>query len=114
MSLLFHIHRNQSYDKLSACTKGADLGINLLESINLSKKFASPNKLFEYIHAELPVICSYSPENNLVLEKYKIGIQCHNEIESIVDAIHKLINIDEHEKNFIHEEILKSQSEFFF
>ena len=103
-----------SIKELSAFTKGADIGINLLESINLSKKLASPNKLFEYIHAELPIICSYSPENDLVFEKYKVGIQCYNETNSIVDAIHKLINIDENEKNFIHEELIKSQSEFCF
>lgn len=103
-----------SIKELSAFTKGADIGINLLESINLSKKLASPNKLFEYIHAELPIICSYSPENDLVFKKYKVGIQCYNETNSIVDAIHKLINIDENEKNFIHEELIKSQSEFCF
>ena len=103
-----------SIEELSLFTKGADIGINLLEPINLSKKLASPNKLFEYIHAKVPIICSYSPENDLVFEKYRVGIQCYNETNSIVDAIHKLINIDENEKNFIHEELIKSQSEFCF
>jgi len=101
-----------SIEELSAYTKGADLGINLLESINLSKKLASPNKLFEYIHAELPVICSYSPENNLVLEKYKIGLQCHNEIESIVNRVHELININENEKKIIQRDLIKSKEEY--
>ena len=44
-------------------TSGADFGVNLLEDINLSKKFASPNKLYEYIHAGIPVICSNTIEN---------------------------------------------------
>lgn len=101
-----------SIEELSAYTKGADIGINLLESINLSKKLASPNKLFEYIHAELPVICSYSPENNLVLEKYKIGLQCHNEIESIVNRVHELININENEKKIIQRDLIKSKEEY--
>ena len=52
-----------SLEKLPGYTSGADFGINLLEDINLSKKLASPNKLFEYLHAGIPVICSNSVEN---------------------------------------------------
>lgn len=101
-----------SIEVLSSYTKGADIGINLLESINLSKKLASPNKLFEYIHAEIPIICSYSPENNLVFDKYKVGLQCNNEIESIVDKIHELINLDKEEKKIIKRDLIKSKEEF--
>ena len=101
-----------SIEVLCSYTKGADIGINLLESINLSKKLASPNKLFEYIHAEIPIICSYSPENNLVFDKYKVGLQCHNEIESIVDKIHELINLDKEEKKIIQRELIKSKEEY--
>ena len=53
-------------------TKGADFGINLLENINLSKKFASPNKLFEYIHCNIPIICSNTYENKRVIEKFNV------------------------------------------
>lgn len=70
-------------------TKGADIGINLLEDINLSKKFASPNKLFEYIHSNIPVLASNTIENRLVFEKYSIGILCENSPSSIADSIRK-------------------------
>ena len=40
-------------------TSAADFGLNLLEPINKkAKEFASPNKLFEYIHNYKPVLCS--------------------------------------------------------
>ena len=72
-------------------TSGADFGINILEDFNLSKKLASPNKLFEYIHAGIPVICSRSVENDKVLNKYKIGIAVNNEPVDISKKIAELI-----------------------
>jgi hypothetical protein len=57
--------------KIFSFSSGADIGINLLEDYNLSKKLASPNKLFEYIHSEMPVICSDTIENRKVFNKYK-------------------------------------------
>jgi glycosyltransferase involved in cell wall biosynthesis len=54
-------------NNLPEYTMAADMGINLLEDYNLSKKMASPNKLFEYIHAGLPVISTNTIENKKVL-----------------------------------------------
>lgn len=79
---------------LPSYTKGADIGINLLESFNLSKKLASPNKLFEYIHAGIPVVASKTKENVKVVEKYKVGRCCDNRIEDIKDSILEVINND--------------------
>lgn len=83
-------HDPVPYANLIEHTIGADFGINLLEPFNLSKKFASPNKLFEYMQAEIPVLCSYSPENDLIFQNYSIGEQCDIDTESIKDAILKL------------------------
>jgi glycosyltransferase involved in cell wall biosynthesis len=83
-------HEPVPYANLIAHTIAADFGINLLEPFNLSKKFASPNKLFEYMQAEIPVLCSYSPENDLVFQNYSLGEQCEIDTESIKDAILKL------------------------
>lgn len=72
-------------------TSGADFGVNLLEDINLSKKFASPNKLYEYIHAGIPVICSNTIENMKVLDKFKIGINVENNIGDISSKINTFV-----------------------
>lgn len=85
-------HDFVSYNELIQYTMGADFGINLLEAFNLSKKLASPNKLFEYIQAEIPVLCSFSPENDLLLRDHKIGIQCDNTVEDISKGIMNLCN----------------------
>ncbi|MFQ3676181.1 MAG: glycosyltransferase, partial [Endomicrobiia bacterium] len=81
-------------NELRKFTAGADCGLNLLEKLNKSKELAAPNKLFQYIHANIPVIASYSYENNKVFEKYKIGLQTENNIYSISDSINKIANMD--------------------
>lgn len=80
--------------KLPSYTKGADIGINLLESFNLSKELASPNKLFEYIHAGIPVVASKTAENIKVVEINKIGLCCDNSVEDIRNTILEVIDND--------------------
>ncbi len=71
-------------------TCGADLGINLLEDYNLSKSLASPNKLFEYIQAEIPVIASLSIENRKILDNYSIGLLTLNDPIKVAESIKKV------------------------
>jgi glycosyltransferase involved in cell wall biosynthesis len=73
--------------ELPSHTKGADIGINLLEPFNLSKKLASPNKLFEYIHTGIPIVASDTIENRKVIEKFSIGMCCYNNIDEISKAV---------------------------
>lgn len=80
--------------ELHIYTKGADVGINLQEPINISKKLASANKLFEYSHAGLPIIASDVPENRRVIEKYKQGVLIQNTVEEIAKSINLLSKVD--------------------
>lgn len=84
----------QPLDKLPYFTAGADFGINLLEPINKSKALASPNKLFEYIHASLPIIATNSKENIKIFSKYNVGYLTENNIESLKNI---LLNINHQE-----------------
>lgn len=80
--------------ELAKYTRGATLGVNLLEAYNLSKKMASPNKLFEYIHAGLPVIASDTIENKIVLNKFNVGIITANNSDSIKQNILNITHKD--------------------
>ncbi|MBQ6275471.1 MAG: glycosyltransferase [Bacteroidales bacterium] len=71
-------------------TRGADAGINLQASINISKHLASANKLFEYTHSGIPTIGSDVPENRLIIEKYDLGMLVRNNPKEIADAINKM------------------------
>lgn len=75
-------------------TRGADVGINLQASINISKHLASANKLFEYTHAGIPTIGSDVPENKLIIEKYDIGVLVKNDPKDIANAINKMAKTD--------------------
>lgn len=85
-------HNEVAHSELLSFTKGADFGINLLEDLNLSKKYAVPNKLFEYIHSELPIISSKMPESINIYEQYNIGKLVENNSKSISKAINTIIN----------------------
>ena len=77
-------------NELPSYTTGADIGVNLLEDLNISKKLASPNKLFEYIQGGVPILCSSTIENNRILDQYDIGISIKNEVPNIIDGINEL------------------------
>jgi len=51
----------------------ADLGIAPIENVCLSYYYCSPNKVFEYILAGLPVVASNFPELKRIVEGYNLG-----------------------------------------
>lgn len=60
-------------DDLSSYTKLADLGIILFENESKNNFYASPNKLFEYIHANVPILAPDYPFIRQIITKYEIG-----------------------------------------
>ena len=55
-------------------TASADVGLCLFEHTCLSYYFCMPNKLFEYIRAGIPVICSDLPELRRVVNDEHVGL----------------------------------------
>lgn len=90
-------------------TSSCHLGFNLLENYNLSKKLASPNKLFEYIHSEVPVIATDTVENNKVFCKYNIGKLVENNPNNISEEIKLIFKSD---IDLFREECKKAKQEF--
>ncbi|HEY6437430.1 MAG TPA: glycosyltransferase, partial [Ignavibacteriaceae bacterium] len=58
---------------------------SLIENLSTSYYYALPNKLFEYIMAEIPVIVSNLPQMKEIVEKYDVGfvIDIDNKVELI-------------------------------
>jgi len=54
-------------------TVQADLGISLEENKGLNYYFALPNKLFDYIQAQIPVLVSDLPEMAFIVNHYEVG-----------------------------------------
>jgi len=54
-------------------TLASHLGFSLEEDMGLNYRYALPNKLFDYIQAHVPVICSALPEMEKIVMRYKVG-----------------------------------------
>ena len=61
-------------DDLPIYTAGADLGTLLIEPLTESLRLALPNKLFEYLMAEVPVLASPIPEVRRIVEGFDVGL----------------------------------------
>lgn len=60
-------------DEVPSYAAGADLGVAPIENVCLSYYYCSPNKMFEYIAAGIPVIASDFPELRKVIDRFAIG-----------------------------------------
>jgi glycosyltransferase involved in cell wall biosynthesis len=60
-------------EDLPKITSSAHIGVALIENLSLSYYYALPNKLFEYIMAEVPVIVSSLPQMKEIIDKYDVG-----------------------------------------
>jgi len=82
-----------SRDKLFNYTKKATLGMVLEEPLGLSFQYSLPNKLFDYIHAEIPIIAGNLPEITRIVKKYKVGVLVDNyQPQTIAEAVNNLLN----------------------
>jgi len=60
-------------EALHKLTPLADLGLSLEEDLGLNYRFALPNKIFDYIQGEVPILVSALPEMSEVISAYKVG-----------------------------------------
>ncbi len=62
-----------SIEELKTLTPTADLGLSIEEDLGLNYRFALPNKLFDYIQAQVPVLVTNLPEMAAIVQQYKVG-----------------------------------------
>ncbi|MAT40421.1 MAG: hypothetical protein CL946_12565 [Ectothiorhodospiraceae bacterium] len=74
-------------------TAGADIGLCLVENRSMSYYLSLPNKLFEYLHAGLPVVGSNFPEIRRVIEENKLGTALEpTDGKALLRAVEKLLH----------------------
>lgn len=62
-----------SYTEIPLYTGSADVGVNSVEPTCLSYEYSLPNKLFEYIQSEIPVLTNPLPDCAALVNEYKVG-----------------------------------------
>ena len=95
-----YFHPAVSPNVLLNYTSSADFVISLIEDICLSYRYSLPNKMFEYIMAEVPLIVSNLPEMKKIVLDYNVGVVAkNNSIEGLKDAIKEATTLDKKELN---------------
>ncbi len=101
----------QPPDRLTHYTLHASIGLTLDKDTNMNYHFSLPNKLFDYIHAGVPVLASKLPEIQRIVAHYGIGdfIETHDP-EHIAQKINGMFANVEAMHNF-REALTKAASE---
>ncbi len=98
------------YPALMQYTRLADIGLTLDKDTNINYRFSLPNKLFDYIHAGIPVLASRLPEISRIVEGYNIGLitESHEPVE-IAAKINQMLN-DIESRKIWNENLAKASS----
>ena len=66
------------YQEMMQYTQHAKLGITIDKDTNTNYKYSLPNKLFDFIHAGIPILASKIIEVEKIIKKYQIGLFINN------------------------------------
>ncbi|HMB00275.1 MAG TPA: glycosyltransferase [Spirochaetota bacterium] len=90
-----YLHQAVKPDVLVEYTASADFGLSIIEDSCLSYRYCLPNKIFEYIMAEIPVIASNLYEMKKLVEANNVGITIkENSPKELQNAVEKAVKLN--------------------
>jgi glycosyltransferase involved in cell wall biosynthesis len=88
-------HPKVPFSELIHYSASADIGILLIEAKNRSKELTLPNKVFEYMAAEIPFITNKLPEASRIVEQHQCGyVIDDNNPKAIAEAVNDIFKQD--------------------
>jgi glycosyltransferase involved in cell wall biosynthesis len=89
------------FEELPAYTACADIGINLLENNGLNYYYSLPNRIFDYIRSNIPVLACDFPEIHRIIARYGIGtLVNHYEPQYLAETILQMISEGKNTEKF--------------
>ncbi|MFH1004601.1 MAG: glycosyltransferase [Bacteroidota bacterium] len=93
-------HERIPFDQLQQYTLLSDIGISLDKDTNINYRYSLPNRIFDYIHANIPVLASSLIEIKKIFSKYDVGMLIENhEPKHIAEKINFMLN-DERKRKY--------------
>jgi len=99
------------FEELPKYTCQAWVGVSIEENVGESYRLALPNKLFDYIQAEIPVLVSDLPEMRKIVEHYQIGEILPNHQPHIIAESLKTLLFDLGKRKYIADHLAKAKRE---
>jgi len=105
-----YIQKAVSPNVLLEYTSSADIGLSMIENTSKSYNYCMPNKMFEYMMAELPIIVTNLFEMSNFIRKNNIGYVLNDDsIEGIIKIIN---NIDKNKLEVFAENLKIAKSKY--
>lgn len=93
-----YYHPAVPFYEIAKCTSSADVGFNMAQNNCLNHHYCLPNKLFEYIQCELPVISNNLEDCANLIHQYRIGVIIQEySINGVNKAIDQFLKSDFHQ-----------------
>jgi len=97
------------FQKLKNITKKFDLGLSFEEDTCLAYRFSLPNKIFDYVHAGIPVLASDLPDISRFIIENNIGeVLSSRSPEKIASQMTKMLT----KKDFYSEYLKEAKNKF--
>jgi len=99
------------YAEMMQYTMNADLGLAIDHTDVLNHKLALPNKFFDYIQAEIPILATDITEVRAIIEKYDIGFVLEHELttQTLAANINEIKSGFLDQKEFLKENLKKAK-----
>lgn len=99
-----HYHLPVKMNEINKIISGADVGIHMIQNTCLNHYYCLPNKIFEYLMANLPIMVKNFPDMAFIVNKYNCGWTINSKFQDILNIINSITlkEINDKKKNTVY------------